>query len=114
MIHVDADQTFALFTICPLQTNIQLLICLSFDKLHRESMVKEGFVPRLVDMLRDYAKHRGLVFKLLYHLSVEDRTKVLFTFTDAIPIVMQVILDLVALSCSCCFCVLYVYLCMFR
>jgi hypothetical protein len=72
---------------------IKLLISLSFDPEMRHAMVKEGFVPRLVNILKEHPKHRSLVLRLLYHLSVEDRTKAIFTFTDAIPIVMQMIIN---------------------
>jgi hypothetical protein len=53
-------------------------------------MVREGFLPRLVSLLGTAPRHRALSLRLLYHLSChDDRTKALFAYTDALPIVMQ-------------------------
>jgi hypothetical protein len=38
-------------------------------------------IPRLVAVLKAHAKHRAASLKLLYHLSLEDRTKPIFAHT---------------------------------
>ena len=53
-------------------------------------MVKEGLIPRLVDLLPNEAV-REVVLKLLYHLSMDDKHKSMFTFTDAVPIVSSLL-----------------------
>lgn len=70
---------------------LQLLFHLSFDAGLRETMVKTSIIPKLVASLKDNFKYRELALRILYHVSVEDRCKSMFAYTDAIPIVMQLI-----------------------
>ena len=55
-------------------------------------MVKAGMLPRLVALLSDSA-NQNPVSCVLYHLSMEDRVKAMFTYTDAIPVLMRTILQ---------------------
>ena len=48
-------------------------------------------IPKLVDILKA-AGFRAQVIKLLYHLSLEDKAKATFTYTDCIPLVYQLII----------------------
>ena len=49
-------------------------------------------LPRLVSLLADQA-NQNPVSCVLYHLSMEDKIKSMFTYTDAIPILMRIILQ---------------------
>eukprot|EP00276_Gloeochaete_wittrockiana_P011053 CAMPEP_0184665670 /NCGR_PEP_ID=MMETSP0308-20130426/58158_1 /TAXON_ID=38269 /ORGANISM="Gloeochaete witrockiana, Strain SAG 46.84" /LENGTH=798 /DNA_ID=CAMNT_0027109807 /DNA_START=91 /DNA_END=2487 /DNA_ORIENTATION=+ len=71
---------------------LRLLFNLSFDSAVREDMVKSGMVIKLVDMLKRPAS-RGITLRLLYHLSMDDKCKSLFTFTDAIQMILQMLIN---------------------
>ena len=71
---------------------VRLLLNLSFDTDHRASMIKAGMLPKLVNLMTD-PKVQNPVCCVLYHLSLEDKVKSMFTYTDCIPIVMRMILD---------------------
>ena len=66
---------------------------LSFVFLHLHWQVQAGLVPRLVSLLASQPKHRAASLKLLYLISYEDRHKALFAHTDAVPVVMQMIIN---------------------
>ena len=66
---------------------LRLLFNLSFDPAIREQMVKAGAIPKFVEMLK-HPRFRGVTLRLLYHMSIDDRCKSLFTYTEAIPITM--------------------------
>lgn len=52
-------------------------------------MVKAGLIPKLVELLkRPPYRARGL--RLLYHMSIDDRCKAMFAYTD------------VSFCCPCC------------
>ena len=55
--------------------------------------MQAGLVPRLVSLLASQPKHRAASLKLLYLISYEDRHKALFAHTDAVPVVMQMIIN---------------------
>ncbi|KAJ8601343.1 hypothetical protein CTAYLR_009369 [Chrysophaeum taylorii] len=71
---------------------LRLLFNLSFDPALRDLMVKNSLIPKLVTALKDNHKYREVSLRVLYHLSVDDRCKSLFTYTEAIPVVMQLII----------------------
>jgi len=54
-------------------------------------MCEHGLIPKLVEILKAPG-FRALILKLLYHLSLEDKTKATFTYTECIPIVYQLII----------------------
>ena len=74
---------------------VRLLLNLSFDTGARASMVQAGLLPRLVAQLGPQGdeRNRNPVYCVLYHLSMDDRVKSMFTYTDAIPVVMRAILE---------------------
>jgi hypothetical protein len=51
-----------------------------------------GMVPKLINLLKTPA-FRARTLKLLYHLSVDDRCKSMFTYTEGIPLVMGMIVN---------------------
>ncbi len=71
---------------------LMVLFNLSFDTSCREQMVKAGLIPKLVEMLAQ-GRNRRAILLLLYHLSSEERIRKLFTYTEAIPIVMQMVIN---------------------
>ena len=71
---------------------VRLLLNLSFDSELRNQMVKVGMLPKLVQLMAD-ARHQNPVCCVLYHLSIDDKVKSMFTYTDCIPIIMRMILE---------------------
>lgn len=69
-----------------LHVSVRFLLNLSFDPLLRERLVKAGLLPKLVSLLTN---EQVLVFVLclLYHISMDDRCKSMFSYTDCIPLV---------------------------
>ena len=74
-----------------LQIALRLLFNLSFDEEIRFQICDKGLIPKLVEILKAPG-FRALILKLLYHLSLEDKTKATFTYTECIPIVYQLII----------------------
>jgi hypothetical protein len=56
-------------------------------------MIKGGYIPKLVTLLKT-PKYRGRILKLLYHLSVDDRCKSMITYTDAMPLLMGLVINI--------------------
>ena len=71
---------------------VRLLLNLSFDSGVRGRMMRCGMLPRLVSLLSDQA-NQNPVSCVLYHLSMDDKVKSMFTYTDAIPSLMKIILQ---------------------
>lgn len=71
---------------------LHLIFNLSFDAELRELMVKNSFIPKLVAALKDNFRYRESALRILYHVSVDDRCKSMFTYAEAIPIIMQLII----------------------
>ena len=49
-------------------------------------------VAKLVGLLKENHKFREVSIRILYPLSVDDRCKSMFTYTEAIPITMQLVI----------------------
>ncbi|GMF42957.1 unnamed protein product [Phytophthora fragariaefolia] len=75
-----------------IQTALKLLFNLSFDPALREVLVRNSLIPKLVELLKK-PPFRALSLRILYHLSIDDRCKSMFTYTEAIPIVMQLVIN---------------------
>lgn len=71
---------------------LRLLLNLSFDPALRQEMVKVGILPKLVALLRD-ENHRTLVLCILYHVSVEEKSRPVFAYTDCIPQLIKMIVE---------------------
>jgi len=56
----------------------------------RDDMVKAGVLPKLVDLLKREA-FKPIVLKLLYHISTDDKTKAMFSYTDCVQMVTLMI-----------------------
>ncbi|KAE9359169.1 Kinesin-associated protein 3 [Phytophthora fragariae] len=75
-----------------IQTALKLLFNLSFDPGLREVLVRNSLIPKLVELLKK-PPFRALSLRILYHLSIDDRCKSMFTYTEAIPIVLQLVIN---------------------
>lgn len=69
---------------------MRLLYNLSFDGDARETMMKNSLLPKLVELLKQ-APFRALTLRVLYHLSIEERCKSMFSYTEGIPILRQLV-----------------------
>lgn len=58
----------------------------------REQMLRAGYIPRLVQLLKTPA-YRAKTLKLLYHLSVDDRCKSMVTYTEGVGILMGMVIN---------------------
>ncbi|PVD22006.1 hypothetical protein C0Q70_17809 [Pomacea canaliculata] len=75
-----------------LHITLRLLLNLSFDPDLRSKMIKYGLLPKLVGLLTN-ENHRLIVLCILYHISMDDKAKSMFTYTDCIPMVMKMLLE---------------------
>jgi len=69
---------------------LRLMLNLSFDTGIRTQLVKDGIIPKLVKLLKK-AHFRHVALKLLYHISMDDKCKSMFTYTDCIPMVVNMV-----------------------
>eukprot|EP00798_Chlamydomonas_sp_ICE-L_P013630 gene13630-19508_t len=67
-----------------LMSVLRLLHNLSFDQSQREEMVKHGLITKSVELI-SAPRFQPVVLGLLYHVSIEDKCKNMFTYTDCIP-----------------------------
>ncbi|KAL8617694.1 hypothetical protein ACOMHN_039642 [Nucella lapillus] len=75
-----------------LHISLRLLLNLSFDAEQRNKMIKFGLLPRLVGLLNN-ENHKLIVLCILYHVSLDDKSKSMFAYTDCIPMVMKMLLE---------------------
>ncbi|KAL1022826.1 hypothetical protein UPYG_G00032860 [Umbra pygmaea] len=75
-----------------LNITLRLLLNLSFDTGLRSQMVQSGLIPKLSTLLADESQ-RQLCVCILYHISVDDRFKSMFAYTDCIPQLMKMLFD---------------------
>lgn len=74
-----------------LQVTLRLIFNLSFDASMRSQMVQVGLMPKMVQFLSD-EKHHEIVTKILYHMSLDDKVKSMFTYTEAVPLTIDMLL----------------------
>ncbi|KAL2089471.1 hypothetical protein ACEWY4_014159 [Coilia grayii] len=96
MAEIDTVERLARLVPCEhedlLNVTLRLLLNLSFDTGLRSRMVQVGLLPKLTALLGDEAQ-RQLAMCILYHISVDDRFKSMFAYTDCIPQVMKMVFD---------------------
>ncbi|KAH8344643.1 hypothetical protein KR067_002267 [Drosophila pandora] len=87
------------------QVTLKLVFNLSFDGGLRRKMIGAGYLPMLVMFIND-EKHHGIAVKILYHMSLDDKVKAMFTQTECVQMATDAIilnlnvkvdLDLIAL-----------------
>ncbi|XP_051501060.1 kinesin-associated protein 3-like isoform X5 [Myxocyprinus asiaticus] len=98
MAEIDTVEKLAKLVPCEhedlLNVTLRLLLNLSFDTGLRSKMVQMGLLPKLTLLLGDEAQ-RQIAMCILYHISMDDRFKSMFAYTDCIPQVMKMLFDCV-------------------
>lgn len=74
-----------------IQVTLKLIFNLSFDARLRAKMIRVGFLPKLVTFLSD-DKHHGVTIKILYHMSLDDKVKSMFMYTECVPLVTDMLI----------------------
>lgn len=69
-----------------LNITLRLLLNLTFDTALREKAVKCGMIPKLVELVA-HENHSVVVICVLYHISMDDKFRSYFSYTDSIPMV---------------------------
>ncbi|XP_018112210.1 kinesin-associated protein 3 L homeolog isoform X1 [Xenopus laevis] len=75
-----------------LNISLRLLLNLSFDTGLRNKMVQVGLLPKLTVLL-DNENYKQIVMCILYHISMDDRFKSMFAYTDCIPQLMKMLFE---------------------
>ncbi|KAL6471607.1 hypothetical protein MHYP_G00202570 [Metynnis hypsauchen] len=75
-----------------LNVALRLLLNLSFDTGLRNKMVQVGLLPKLTALLGSES-HKQIVMCILYHISIDDRSKSMFAYTDCIPQLMKMVFE---------------------
>ncbi|KAL0849134.1 hypothetical protein ABMA28_013483 [Loxostege sticticalis] len=71
--------------------SLKLLFNLTFDTKLRNKMIKLGLLPKFIQFTSD-DKHINLAMKILYHLSMDDRVKLMFTQSDCVKLLTDMLL----------------------
>lgn len=71
---------------------LKLIKNLTFDSEVRKQMDSLGYIPRIVTLLKE-APFRSSAIEILYQLSIEDKCKSTFTYTECIPIINLMIIN---------------------
>uniref|UniRef100_A0A8C1HLR9 Kinesin-associated protein 3b n=1 Tax=Cyprinus carpio carpio TaxID=630221 RepID=A0A8C1HLR9_CYPCA len=75
-----------------MNVTLRLLLNLSFDTGLRTKMVHVGLLPKLTALLGDDT-YKHIAMRILYHISVDDKSKSMFAYTDCIPQLMQMVFE---------------------
>uniref|UniRef100_A0A3P9LD50 Kinesin associated protein 3 n=1 Tax=Oryzias latipes TaxID=8090 RepID=A0A3P9LD50_ORYLA len=67
-----------------LNLTLRLLFNLSFDSGLKAKMVEVGLLPKLTALLGD-ENNRSVIMRILYHISMEERFRGMFAYTDCVP-----------------------------
>uniref|UniRef100_A0A8V5HGJ5 Uncharacterized protein n=1 Tax=Melopsittacus undulatus TaxID=13146 RepID=A0A8V5HGJ5_MELUD len=73
-----------------LNVTLRLLLNLSFDTSLRNKMVQVGLLPKLTALLANES-YKQISMCILYHISMDDRFKSMFAYTDCIPQLMKML-----------------------
>ncbi|XP_070517168.1 kinesin-associated protein 3 isoform X4 [Cardiocondyla obscurior] len=74
-------------------STLKLLFNLSFDAKLRMRMIRVGMLPKWIKLLSQDVKNKSTIVGLLYHASMDDKVKAMFTNTDCIPMIINMILN---------------------
>ncbi|XP_072367313.1 kinesin-associated protein 3a [Scyliorhinus torazame] len=75
-----------------LNITLRLLLNLSFDTGLRNKMVQVGLLPKLTALI-GIENHKQIVMCILYHVTMDDRFKSMFAYTDCIPQLMKMLFE---------------------
>ncbi|CAG5073388.1 Similar to KAP115: Kinesin-associated protein 3 (Strongylocentrotus purpuratus), partial [Cotesia congregata] len=77
------------------QITLKLLFNLSFDLKLRGKMIRVGLLPKLIKLLGlNEIKNKSTILGLLYHLSMDDKVKLMFNNSDCTQLIIDMILEL--------------------
>ncbi|KAJ3286978.1 Kinesin-associated protein 3 [Rhizoclosmatium sp. JEL0117] len=71
---------------------LKLLLNLSHDKAFRTTMIRNGCLSKIVDLLSSKT-HVILTLQLLYQLSIDDANRDLMTVDGVVPLVLKMVLE---------------------
>lgn len=74
-----------------IQVTLKYIFNLSFDGRIRGKMIRMGLLSKLVTFLSD-DKHHTIVLRILYHMSLDDKVKSMFTYTECIPLSIDMLI----------------------
>ncbi|KAG7487580.1 hypothetical protein MATL_G00024970 [Megalops atlanticus] len=96
MAEIDTIEKLAKLVPCEhedlLNITLRLLLNLSFDTGLRNKMVQVGLLPKLTTLLGNETQ-KQIAMCILYHISVDDRFKSMFAYTDCIPQLMKMLFE---------------------
>ncbi|KPP78480.1 kinesin-associated protein 3-like [Scleropages formosus] len=96
MAEIDTIEKLASLVPCEhedlLNITLRLLLNLSFDTGLRSKMVQVGLLPKLTALLGNESQ-KQIAMCILYHISVDDRFKSMFAYTDCIPQLMKMLFE---------------------
>ncbi|XP_041849149.1 kinesin-associated protein 3-like [Melanotaenia boesemani] len=96
MAEVDTVERLARLIPCEhedlLNLTLRLLLNLSFDSGLKAKMVEVGLLPKLTALLGD-ENNQQVAMRILYHISMDDRFKGMFVYTDCVPQLMQMLYE---------------------
>ncbi|XP_057335526.1 kinesin-associated protein 3 [Microplitis mediator] len=73
---------------------LKLLFNLSFDLKLRGKMIRVGLLPKLIKLLgQNEIKNKTTILGLLYHLSMDDKVKLMFNNTECTQLIIDMILE---------------------
>ncbi|XP_062138534.1 kinesin-associated protein 3 [Drosophila sulfurigaster albostrigata] len=73
------------------QVTLKLVFNLSFDGGIRRQMIAAGYLPMLIKFIND-EKHHATAVKILYHMSLDDKVKSMFTHTECVQMATDAII----------------------
>uniref|UniRef100_A0A671P0M7 Kinesin-associated protein 3-like n=1 Tax=Sinocyclocheilus anshuiensis TaxID=1608454 RepID=A0A671P0M7_9TELE len=95
MAEMDTVEKLACLVPCEqedlMNVTLRLLLNLSFDTGLRTKMVHVGLLPKLTALLGNSSNH--VAMRILYHISVDDKSKSMFAYTDCIPQLIQMLFE---------------------
>lgn len=73
------------------QVTLRFMFNLSFDGRLRARMIRLGLLARLVTFM-SADQHHDIVVRILYHMSLDDKVKSMFTYTECIPLATDMLI----------------------
>lgn len=73
------------------QVTLKFMFNLSFDGNLRSKMIRLGMLSKLVTFM-SVDKHHDIIIRILYHMSLDDKVKSMFTYTECIPIATDMLI----------------------
>ncbi|KFQ37008.1 Kinesin-associated protein 3, partial [Mesitornis unicolor] len=92
MVEMDIVEKLVKMVPCEHEDLLRLLLNLSFDTGLRNKMVQVGLLPKLTALLAN-ENYKQVAMCILYHISMDDRFKSMFAYTDCIPQLMKMLFE---------------------